>query len=79
MFKTCKRVLAMLSIVPIAYAIGYYNGRRKGDAMFELAEEVTRRNAEQVEALNVKVIEVNRAMAQIEQWEAENLEDFYED
>ena len=71
-----KRLLATLSIIPIIYALGYHNGKKKGDGMLKLANEVSRKNAEQVNRLNSKINEINRAYDQIRDWEKEHFDEF---
>lgn len=68
-----KGFILVGAVNALCYAAGYQSGKRKGynkgkaegRAMLELAREVQNNNIKQVDLLNKKVREVNRAIDQL--------------
>lgn len=72
-----KNTVKFLCAIPLIYLIGYLRGKKKGDGLVRLANRILENNAEEVDKLNEKVMEINRAMMLIKQWEKERSDDIY--
>lgn len=71
-----ERLVWALLIAPAFYVIGLHKGKKKGDGMIELANEIVEQNSKTVDQVNERIREVNREWAKINRWKEEN--DYYD-
>ena len=74
--KNKERLIWALLIAPACYIIGLHKGKKKGDGMIELANEIVEQNSKTVDQVNERIREVNREWAKINRWKEEN--DYYD-
>lgn len=74
--KNEERLIWALLIAPAFYFIGRHKGKKKGDGMLKLANEIVEQNSKTVEQVNERIREVNREWAKINRWKEEN--DYYD-
>ena len=71
-----ERLVWALLIAPAFYVIGLQKGKKKGDGMLKLANEIVEQNSKTVDQVNERIREVNREWAKINRWKEEN--DYYD-